>query len=113
MLQIIYVVLCILGFVLPYSQVIPFVIENGLDLKIFFQQLFVNQISTDFGMDVFVSSLVFWVFVFWEGWRLKMRYLWIYVASNLIVGLSLGLPLFLLMRHRQIDRQGEFAKVDN
>jgi len=54
-------------------------------------------------MDVIVSSLVFATFVFSEGSRLKMKNLWIYIASNLLVGVSLGLPLFLLMRQRKLE----------
>lgn len=105
MLQVIYLLLCILGFVLPYSQFVPFLLEHGLDIKLFFEQLFANRISGFFGMDVAVSSLVLWTFVFWEGTRLKMRYLWAYVVCNLLVGVSFGLPLFLLMRQRQVEQQ--------
>jgi hypothetical protein len=105
MLQVIYLILCILGFVLPYSQLVPFLLEHGLDIKLFFEQLFANRISGFFGMDVAVSSLVFWTFVFGEGTRLKMRHLWVYVVCNLLVGVSFGLPLFLLIRQRQVEQQ--------
>lgn len=109
MLQTTYLILCILGTILPYSQFVPFLIENGLDLKPFFKQLFTNRISSFFGMDLIVSSLVLWVFVFWEGSRLGMKNLWVYLASNLLVGVSLGLPLFLLMRQRKLE---EVAKQE-
>ncbi|HSB12703.1 MAG TPA: DUF2834 domain-containing protein [Blastocatellia bacterium] len=99
-----YLILCIAGTVLPYSQFIPFLREHGLDLSLFFQQLFANKVSGFFGMDVIVSSLALWVFVYAEGTRLKMRNLWIYVAGNLLVGVSLGLPLFLLMRQSKLDQ---------
>ena len=103
MLKTIYLILCILGTVLPYSQFVPFLLEHGLDVNLFLEQLFSNRISAFFGMDVIVSSLVLWVFVYWEGSRLKMQNLWIYIASNLLVGVSLGLPLFLLMRQRKLE----------
>ncbi len=103
MLKTIYLILCILGTVLPYSQFVPFLLEHGLDVNLFLEQLFTNRISAFFGMDVIVSSLVLWVFVYWEGSRLKMQILWIYIASNLLVGVSLGLPLFLLMRQRKLE----------
>lgn len=107
MLQITYLILCILGTVLPYSQFVPFLLEHGLDLQLFVDELFANRISSFFGMDLIVSSLVLWVFVFSEGSRLEMKNLWTYVASNLLVGVSLGLPLFLLMRQRQIEKIGD------
>ena len=103
MLQIAYLVLCILGTALPYSQLFPFLLEKGLNINAFFGQLFANQISGFFGMDVIVSSVVFWFFVFSEGWRLKMKNLWIYIVANLLVGVSLGLPFFLLMRQRKLE----------
>lgn len=56
-----------------------------------------------FGMDVIVSSLVLWIFVFSEGQRLGMKHLWLYVVCNLVVGVSLALPLFLLFRERALE----------
>ena len=106
MLQTAYLILCILGTVLQYWQFLPFLIENGFDIKLFFEQLFANRISTFFGIDVIVSSLILWIFVFSEGSRLKMKNLWIYIVSNLLGGVCLGLPLFLLMRQRQMKEFG-------
>lgn len=102
MIQSTYVALCILGTVLPYSQFMPFLLEHGLDLNLLVEQLFATRISTFFGTDVIVSAIVFLTFVFWEGKRLQMKHLWVYVAS-LLVGVSLGLPLFLLMRQRKLE----------
>jgi Terpene cyclase DEP1 len=103
MLQTTYLILCITGTILPYFQFVPFLLTHGLNLQLFFEQLFVNRISSFFGMDLIISSLVLWVFVFWEGSRLGMKNLWIYIVSNLLVGVSLGLPLFLLMRQRKLE----------
>jgi hypothetical protein len=111
MLQTTYLILCILGTVLPYSQFVPFVLKHGLNLQLFFEQLFVNRISSFFAMDLIVSSLVLWIFVFWEGSRLGMKNLWVYIASNLLVGVSLGLPLFLLMRQRKLE-ESDRASID-
>ena len=99
-MQIIYLVLAILGFALPYSQVIPFIATHGFDLPLFWSQLFANRISTGFAFDLFVSSAVFWVFISKEGTRLQMKLLWLYIVGSLVIGLSFALPLFLLMRSR-------------
>ncbi len=106
MLQITYLILCILGTVLPFSQFLPFLIENGFDVKLFFEQLFVNRISAAFGLDFTISSLALFIFVFSEGSRLKMKNLWVYIASYVLAGISLALPLFLLMRQRHIEEFG-------
>ncbi|NJK47347.1 DUF2834 domain-containing protein [Candidatus Gracilibacteria bacterium] len=55
-------------------------------------------------MDVIVSILILCTFIVWEGSRLKMKNLWVYIASSFLVGVSLGLPLFLLMRQRQLEQ---------
>jgi hypothetical protein len=101
--QILYFILCVAGTILPYSQFIPFVREHGMNTSLFVQHLFANNVSSFFGLDVVVSSLVLWVFVYSEGMRLRMRHLWIYVLANLLVGVSLGLPLFLLVRQSTLD----------
>ncbi|MGL5058513.1 MAG: DUF2834 domain-containing protein [Microcoleus sp.] len=103
MLKTAYLVLCILGTVLPLSQFVKFLWQQGLNVNAFFGQLFANDISSFFAWDLIVSTLVLWLFVFSEGSRLKMKNLWVYIASNLLVGVSLALPLFLLMRHRKIE----------
>ena len=107
MIQITYLILCIVGTILPYSQFVPFLAEHGLNLQLFFEQVFVNRISGFFGIDLIISSLILWIFVFWEGSRLGMKNLWVYIASNLLVGVSLGLPLFLLMRQRKLEEYAD------
>lgn len=99
-----YIVLCVAGTLLPYSQFIPFLREHGLDLRLFFEQLFSNQIGGFFGLDVIVSAVVLWAFVFIEGRRAGMKHLWTPIAASLAVGVSLGLPLFLYMREHQLGR---------
>jgi hypothetical protein len=90
----VYLVLCVVGVVLPYWQFMPWFLDHGLDIPLFVQQLFANRIGAFFGLDVLVSSVVLWIFVFVEGGRLGMRRLWIPVIGTLLVGVSLGLPLF-------------------
>jgi hypothetical protein len=62
-LRTVYLILCILGVTLTYWQFVPWVVENGLNMSLFFHQLFANRISAFFGMDVFVSALALVVFL--------------------------------------------------
>ncbi len=98
-----YLALCVVGAILPYAAFIPFVCEHGLDFPLIFTQLFSNRISTAFAFDILVSSIVFWAFVLIEGRRAGVKHLWVPLAANVVVGLSLGLPLFLCMRERRLD----------
>ena len=103
--RIVYLALCAAGTLLPYSQFVPFVHEHGLDVRLFVAQLFSNRIGAFFGFDVIVSSLVLWTFVIVEGRRAGMRHLWAPIAANLVVGVSLGLPLFLYLREARLERR--------
>ncbi len=47
-----YLVRCVLGLVLPYSQFVPWLLEHGLNISVFFRELFANRISAFFAMDV-------------------------------------------------------------
>jgi uncharacterized protein DUF2834 len=101
-----YLLLCVAGAALPYSQLIPFVREHGLDLRLFVEQLFSTRIGAFFALDVIVSAIVLFVFVAAEGRRLGMRRVWAPVVATLAVGVSLGLPLFLYLRERRLERPG-------
>lgn len=102
-MQWLYLTAAILGTILPLRFFVPFVLANGLDLNLFFQQLFQNNVSAFFGVDVIVSSLALWLFVFSEGRRRGMGKLWVYVICNLLVGVCLALPLFLFFRERKLQ----------
>jgi len=99
----VYLALCILGIVLPYWQFVPWVAANGLNMPLFFQQLFANRISAFFGMDVLVSAVALLVFVRSERTRLSGIERWLPLVAVLTVGVSLGLPLFLYLRERKLQ----------
>jgi len=99
----IYLALCVLGAIVPYAVFLPWTFQHGLDLRLVLRDLFVNRVSASFAADVFLSSAAFWALVAIEGRRAGVRNLWLPVAANVIVGLSLGLPLFLYMRERRLD----------
>jgi Terpene cyclase DEP1 len=100
-----YLLFCVLGLVLPYSEFVPWLVEHrALHLSIFLHDLFANRISAFFAIDVIVSAIVLISFIQTEGKRLQMRLLWLPIVSVFLVGGSLGLPLFLYLRQLQLDR---------
>jgi predicted exporter len=92
------------GTLLPYAAFLPFLPAHGLDAHAFVTQLFATPVSTFFGLDVIVSAVVLWTFVYADATRRGMRRLWAPVVVSLLVGLSLGLPLFLYMREIRANR---------
>ena len=101
----VYLILCIFGIILPYSQLIPILLENNLSLQSIFDQLFVNRVSTLFAFDLFVTAIVFLLFAFSETKKMKISYLWLVIVATFLVGASLGFPLFLYLRELNIEKK--------
>ena len=99
-----YLLCCLLGSLLPYSQLVPWISDHGLNLTLFLGELFANRVSAFFAIDVFVSAIVLIWFIQSEGKRLGVRLLWLPVVGTLIVGVSFGFPLFLFLRELTLDR---------
>ena len=98
----VYLLLLALGTALPLCFFVPFVLSHGLDVEIFFQQLFANSIGGFFGMDVLVSGGATILFILIESRRLQIqRGPWCLLGLG--VGVSMALPLFLYMRQRRLD----------
>ena len=104
-LRYVYLFLCMLGVLLPYSQFLPWLAANGLDPPLFFSELFVTRIGGFFALDVLVSALVLFVFIGVEGRRMVSGSPWLPVVATLACGVSAGFPLFLYMRQRKLDRR--------
>ncbi|MEP6801616.1 MAG: DUF2834 domain-containing protein [Acidobacteriota bacterium] len=93
-----YLLLCVFGSILPYSQFVPWLAAHGVDVPSFFRDLFANRIAASFALDVFISAVGVCSFILAEGRRLRMNHLWIPIAAVFLVGISCGLPLFLFRR---------------
>jgi len=94
----VYIVLCVLGTVIPYAFFVPFAVDNGLDLSLFVREMFATQVASFLSADLLISSAVLWTFIYFELRKRPIKYWWLAVLANLVVGVSLALPLFLLLR---------------
>ena len=99
-----YLICCVLGLILPYSQLVPWLLDHGLNITLFYRELFANRISAFFAMDVIVSAIVLIWFIQSEGRRLRIRLLWLPTVGTLVAGVSFGFPLFLFLRQMALDR---------
>ena len=86
--------LCILGLLLPYGFFLPWLVENGIDIRLFFAEAGQSRIGAFAWADVVISAIALIGFVLVEGTRVNMPRLWLPVAGTCAVGPSLGLPLF-------------------
>lgn len=93
-----YVFLRIIGAVLPYTQFIPRVIENGLNVPLLVDQIASSRLAAFGWLDVIVAALALFVFMISDGRRHQVPSLWRPIVGTLTVGVSLGPPLYLLLR---------------
>jgi hypothetical protein len=112
-LKTVYLILCFLGVALTYWQFVPWAAQNGLNMSLFFHQLFANRISASFGLDVFVSAWALVVFMREESSRLRVTGRWLPILALLFVGVSLALPMFLYMRERKLAEAGERTTTES
>lgn len=99
-----YLLLAIVGTVLPLSQFYGFLTEFGLDFHSFFEQLFVNHISSFFAWDVLISAVVVVFFIQAERQKTSIGYYWIAYIGLFLAGVSSGLPMFLYLRELSRNR---------
>lgn len=88
-----YLILFLIGSILPYWELINFVFENGFNFILFFEQLTTNRISRFFAYDVVISAIVLLVLIFQH--KKEVKNYWMPILTTLIIGVSAGLPLFL------------------
>ena len=98
-----YLGVCRLGTALPCWKLFPWLMEHGLNLPLLCQELFATRIGAFFGLGVVISAFVLILFVVVEGRRAAVSHLWAPIGATLLVGVSLGLPLFLFLRQRNLD----------
>jgi hypothetical protein len=91
-------IMAFLGALLPWVFFGQFLAVNGLAPLPFLQGLFANGAAGGFSTDVLLSILTFWVWSFADARRLGLSRWWLVLPAGCLVGLSLALPLYLLMR---------------
>ena len=99
-----YLGLSLLGLLIPNSAFWPWLVAHGLDPQLFVRDLFANGVSAFFGLDVVLSALALGGFVLIEGKRLGLQHRWVPIAATCLIGVSLGLPLFLYQRQVHLER---------
>jgi hypothetical protein len=99
----VYLTLSLIGLFVPYCFLFKFLGANGFDIPLLLQQLFANNISTFFAVDLIISIIVFWVYMITEATKLQMKNWWLYILASLTVGLSFALPLFLYFREQNLE----------
>lgn len=93
----VYLLLAVLGAVLPYAFFLRHFADAGVALPAFLAAVFANPAAAGAMTDLVVSSVVFWVWLLAAGEGRRLGYL---IPVNLLIGLSCALPLYLYLRAR-------------
>ena len=80
-----YLILCILGLILPCSKLIPF-------------------LSAFFAWDVIILAIVLLIFIIHETRKSGIKRFWLPIVAIFTFGVSLGLPLLLYQSDLVIER---------
>jgi len=92
-----WLVLCVVGTILPYSVFIPWLLDNGLDVARLVEQAS-HPIAAFAWLDVIVSAVAVLARAGSQIARGQRRF-WAVVIGTCAVGVSLGLPLYLYLEH--------------
>ena len=91
----IYLVLAIVGAIVPYIFFIQHFGAAGFGLMDFITALFANPATGGFTSDLVISSLVFWLAIFQRRRSGNGPSPAFFIFLNLIIGLSCSLPAYL------------------
>lgn len=95
----IYGVVLVLGTVVPFSRIVPWLADHGLDVPLFVDELFANPVSSFFALDVVMAVGTLLVLAVIDR-ELPPRQRAV-AGAGALLGASVGLPLYLLLRERQ------------
>ncbi len=91
----IYLVLAIIGAIIPYIFFIQHFGAAGFGLMDFISALFVNSAASGFTSDLLITSLVFWIAMYQRRSQGKGPNPAFFILLNLAIGLSCALPAYL------------------
>ena len=92
-----FLILCILGVVLPYYHLYQFLLENNWSMSGFWSDIYSNHAISMITMDITVAAISFMFFLIYKFYNKKIDKLCFikYMISLFLVGFSLSLPLYL------------------
>lgn len=94
-------VLCVLGTVLPMIVFVPWLAINGFNVPALLREAFATRVSAFAWLDVLVSALVLFAWMTLDEQRPRPARLAWPILGTLTVGVSLGFPLYLLLREER------------
>lgn len=100
-----YLILSVIGFVLPNIWVLKVTVETGNTMlyanpMVTLAQAFANDVSTAFIVDLLFTVVVFMVWSYREAKKHHLKRLALYWLATFLFGIAGALPLFLYAREK-------------
>lgn len=95
-----YLILAILGGIIPYLFFFKFIQAEGLNLPLFMESLFVNGAAGGFSADLLFTSFIFWLFMFLQAKESNGPKPFLFILLNLTIGLSCAFPAYLYAKEK-------------
>lgn len=100
-----YLVMSIVGTVVPWALFASFFAAHGPNLLFFMASLFTNGAAGGFSIDVLISIAVFWVWSFVDARKNGVKRWWLVIPAGFFVGLSLAMPLYFYIQAVAKDKK--------
>ena len=106
-----YLLLTMIGFIIPNIFVAKVGVETGnillwTDIPTTFNQMFANDISAAFVIDLFFIVLLFLIWSYKEAKKYQMKNWLFLMLFTFAFGIASGLPLFLYFREDKLLKNG-------
>lgn len=99
-IRILWLILCVAGVVLPFRYFWPWLQANDFDLGAMVEAWHANDASSGLVWDLTVAAATLTVWIVWESATRRDWLGLVAIPATFLVGVSLGLPLYLFLRSR-------------
>lgn len=108
--RIIYLILAILGLVVPWYYNLQFFGNAGF--MDFVNQSSANLAAKSVSFDLFIATIAGSVWMYIESRRVNIGFVWLYILYGFLVSFSSAFPLFLFIREKKLEKNTELQSTD-
>ncbi|BBN82224.1 hypothetical protein PA25_22090 [Pseudoalteromonas sp. A25] len=93
-----YLMLALLGAIIPLGVFIPWLFDNGINIGLFYHNVAANPISLFAWLDVLIAAIVLIVFITVDAKKRQVTGYQFAILGTLCIGVSFGLPFYLYLK---------------
>ena len=103
-LSYLYLILAILGAILPMISNYNFALEYGSDFDIlkFIQLASINPAAESISRDLFIGASAIFIWIINESKKLSIKNMWVVYIGTFLIAFAFSAPFFLFLRERRL-----------